>query len=97
MHGAQIEIGWWGGNAAYPRPAFFSFTYPKPVDIELASIQPDIARWDSALGEFILDYDVLRQSDNPDKDLLLFFESTYQVGAEGAKWHSDSMSSGKPV
>jgi len=97
MDDAQIEAGWWCGSAAYPRPAFFSFTYPKPVDIELVTIQPDAARWDAAMAEFLLDYDDLRQSDDPDRDLLLFFESTYQAGAERANWNPELVSSGKPV
>ena len=64
---------------------------------KLAAIQPDAARWDAAMGEFLLDYDDLRQSDDPDRDLLLFFESTYQAGAVCANWNPELVSSGKPV
>lgn len=97
MDDAQIEVGWWCGNAAYPRPAFFSFTYPKPIDIELATVQPDAARWDASMGEFLFDYDDLRRSDDPDRDLLLFFDSTYQAGAARADWSPELVSTGKPV
>ncbi len=26
----QIEVGWWPGDARYPRPAFFAFAFPGP-------------------------------------------------------------------
>lgn len=97
MDDAQVEAGWWCGNPAYPRPAFFSFTYPQPAGIEQAKIEPSAAHWNATLGEFIFDYDELRKSQDPDKDLLAFFESTYQAGAKLAGWDSRLISSGKPV
>jgi hypothetical protein len=36
MNEELIEVGWWSGSAAYPRPAFYSFTYPQPAGIEHA-------------------------------------------------------------
>ncbi|MGB6976136.1 MAG: DUF5996 family protein [Gammaproteobacteria bacterium] len=97
MNNPQIEMGWWIGSPNYPRPAYFSFTYPQPVGIEQAEIQPKVAHWDTTLGEFLLDYDDLRKSKHPEQDLLDFFESAYQAGAERAGWSSELVSSGKPV
>ena len=91
-----IEVGWWAGSAAYPKPAFYSFTYPQPSQIEGAEVSPSSARWESGMGEFLLDYDDLRQSKDPDRDLLSFFESTYQAGAERAGWDRHLVGSGKP-
>ena len=91
-----IEMGWWSGSAAYPKPAFYSFTYPQPKEIERTKISPASARWDTTMGEFLLDYDDLHQSKNPDADLLSFFESTYQAGAERAGWDPQLVGSGTP-
>ena len=96
MNEEMIEVGWWAGSAAYPKPAFYSFTYPQPKGIEQAKISPAGARWEPAMGEFLLDYDELRQSKNPDGDLLSFFESTYQAGAERAGWDPHLVGSGRP-
>ena len=57
MNEDQVESGWWPGSAAYPRPAYYSFTHPKPPRIETVDPEPAAARWDPALGEFVLDYD----------------------------------------
>ena len=96
MNEELVEVGWWAGAETYPRAAFYSFTYPQPPGIEKARICPVAARWDSAMGEFLLDYDDLRKSSNPDADLLSFFESTYQAGAELGGWDSKLVGTGKP-
>lgn len=97
MDVAQVEVGWWSGNSQYPKPAYFSFIYPQPKDIETAKIKPAAAHWDKSLSEFILDYDDLRKAKNPENDLLAFFESTYQVEAEKAGWDSHLIGTGEPV
>jgi hypothetical protein len=96
MNEELIEVGWWSGNTAYPKPAFYSFTYPQPAGIENAKVSPRGSRWDSAMGEFILDYDDLSGSKDPDGDLLSFFESTYKAGAERAGWDPSLVGSGRP-
>jgi hypothetical protein len=97
MNAELIEMGWWAGSAAYPKPAFYAFAYPQPTGIEDAPISPASARWDSTMGEFILDYDDLRKSKDPDGDLLAFFKSAYKAGAERAGWDPKLMGSGRPV
>lgn len=96
MNEELVEVGWWSGNSAYPRAAFYSFTYPQPEGIENAKVSPPRARWDSTMGEFLFDYDDLRKSRDPDGDLLSFFESTYKAGAECAGWDSTLVGSGGP-
>lgn len=92
----QIESGWWAGNDIYPKPAFFSFTYPQPSGLDKVQIKPSSAVWNSSLYEFILDYDVVRNSEDPAAILLEFFDSTYQAGAKLAGWDPKLINSGKP-
>ncbi len=96
MNAELMEMGWWSGDPAYSRPAFYSFAYPQPQGIENAKIGPDAARWDAGMGEFLLDYDELRRSSSPDEDLLAFLESTYNAGATAAGWDSRLLGSGRP-
>lgn len=96
MNAQLMEMGWWAGDPSYSKPAFYSFTYPQPQGIENAKIGPNPARWDADKGEFLLDYDDLRQSANPDRDLLVFLESTYNAGATAAGWDPGLLSSGGP-
>lgn len=96
MNEEMIETGWWAGSDAYPKAAFYSFTYPQPKGLEQAKVRPAAARWEAAMGEFLLDYDDLRKSNDRDSDLLAFFESTYQAGAELAGWDPGLVGTGKP-
>lgn len=53
----QIEVGWWPGDRRYPRPAFFGFASPAPEDFGGAILSPTAARWESHVGEYVLDWD----------------------------------------
>lgn len=96
MNAELMEMGWWPGDSSYPKPAFYSFTYPQPKGIENAKVGPNAARWDAGMDEFLLDYDDLRQSGSPDRDLLAFLESTYTAGATAADWDSGLLGGGRP-
>lgn len=93
----QIEAGWWAGSEIYPKPAFFSLAFPQPAGIENNKIQPDQAGWHDELNEFLLDYADLRQSKNPDEDLLKFFDSSYQAAADLMGWDPKLIGTGNPV
>jgi len=68
----QIEIGWWPGDARYPRPAFFAFAFPAPEGFDQAKLAPSEARWDTELGEYILDWDDVRATSDPKLTVLNF-------------------------
>lgn len=93
----QVESGWWSGNDEYPRAAYFSFLYPEQKGIDTIQVKPQAAHWDKVLGEFILDYDDLRASKNPEADLLQFLESTYEAEALKAGWDPKLINIGEPV
>lgn len=97
MDDYQFEVGWSSNNEKYLTPSFFAFTYPKPAGLEDAKVKPARAKWISAINEFILDYDDLRKSKDPEAELLLFFESTYEATANLAKWDPTLVVSGKPI
>ena len=43
-------------------------------------------RFDTKLGEFILDYDEARRADDPADTVLEFLHETYSAAANAAKW-----------
>jgi len=68
----QIEVGWWPGDARYPRPAFFAFAFPAPDGFDQATLSPTAARWDTELREYLLDWDDVRRSPDPHRAALDF-------------------------
>ncbi|HWG77545.1 MAG TPA: DUF5996 family protein [Steroidobacteraceae bacterium] len=79
------SAGFWPGNDAFPRAAFYSYAYPEPSGFRDRPVTPG-AYFEPTLGEFILPYDVLRSSAEPEPLLLDFLSSTYAAAADTAHW-----------
>ena len=66
--------------------AFYSYAYPEPDGYADAPVIPDAARYDADLGEFVLPYAAVQQTDDPDATVLGFLETTYAAAADRAGW-----------
>jgi hypothetical protein len=80
------SCGFWPGGGAIPYPAFYSYAYPQPAGFSAEQVRPDAAFYSTDLGEFILPYDAVRESESPDDTLLDFLQSTYEAAATLAAW-----------
>jgi hypothetical protein len=80
----ECSIGWWPSSDA--GPAFYSYTYPEPHGFKSAPARPAGAQYDAELGEFILPYDVVRRTADPDAATLEFFQAAYEAGADLGRW-----------
>ena len=58
------SAGFWPGNEAFPRAAFYSYAYPEPAGFRDRKITPGGA-FEPTLGEFILPYDTVAQAPRP--------------------------------
>jgi hypothetical protein len=81
----QIEVGWWPGDARYPRAAFFALAYPAPDGFEKATLAPP-ARWDSDLREYLLDWDDVRRGPEPHRAVLDFGLSAIRHACTVCGW-----------
>ena len=81
-----ISAGWWPGNEQLPEPAFYAYIYPEPVAFPNATVRPAGAYYHEQLHEFVLPYDVVRNSAHPELTLLTFLQSTYAAAADLAGW-----------
>jgi hypothetical protein len=79
------SCGFWPGAPGI-EPLFYSYAYPEPPGYPESPIAPTQAFFDSKLGEFILPYEDVRQSADPDSALLQFLQSTYEAAANCARW-----------
>jgi hypothetical protein len=80
------SAGFWPGGGAVTAPSYYSYAYPAPTGFALARVQPDAAAYDTALGEFLLPYERVRASADPDATLLAFLQSSYEAAADLALW-----------
>jgi hypothetical protein len=82
----QVAVGWWPGDGRYPRAAFFAYAYPAPDGVSDATLSPAAAHWDGTLGEFILDWDDIREAPDPYGAALEFARSAVRHGCEVCGW-----------
>lgn len=81
------SAGFWPGGAGGPGgPFFYSYAYPSPEGFADAKVGPEGARYDKDLGEFILPYEAVRASADPDATVLAFLQSSYEAAADLARW-----------
>ena len=82
-----ISAGFWPGGGDIKGAAFYAYAAPEPLGFAEASVRPASAFYHPQMHEFILMYDNVRQSASPKTILLDFLQSTYEAGANSAKWN----------
>lgn len=80
------SCGFWSGTPPVDYPAFYAYAYPEPPGFADVRVRPAGAFYNNDFREFILPYDVVRQSTTPDETLLEFLQSTYEAAADLARW-----------
>lgn len=80
------SAGFWPGGGGIDFPAFYSYAYPAPNGFSDARAAPDAAYFEKSLGEFVLPYDAVRTSGDPDETLMAFLQSTYRAAADLGGW-----------
>ena len=78
------SAGFWAGGVTAAEPFFYSYVYPEPEGFRASG--PSAGHFDETYGEFVLPYEQVRASGDPDRMLFDFFQSTYDAAADLAKW-----------
>ena len=88
MTAQEVAVGWWPGDPRHGRAAFYAYAYPPPPGYGDggAHVTPDAARWEQALGEYVLDWaDVVAEPD-PHRTALGFAHSALQYSCSACDW-----------
>jgi Family of unknown function (DUF5996) len=91
------SCGFWPGIGGFDRAAFYSYAYPEPDGFSAAPVRPDAAYYDDGLKQFILPYEAVRTSADPDRDVLAFLQTSYEACANRAGWHRKALERTQPV
>jgi hypothetical protein len=88
MHEAYSDevssAGYWPGGAE--EGVFYAYAYPHPDGYDTHPAVEAPGRWDSTLGEYVLPYHLVRQSDDPAATVRRFLEQTHRAAVETAGW-----------
>ncbi len=89
MDAQDVAVGWWPGDGRYGRAAFYAYAHPvpsTPPGFAGAALSPAAARWDSTLGEYILDWDDVRSDPDPHARALEFARSAFRHACLTCGW-----------
>lgn len=85
-----ISHGFWPGGNGF-QAAFYAYAAPEPDGFGEAKVKPEAAFYSKDVNEFFLPYEVVRQSSSPEDALMDFCQSTYEAGANLAKWDREAL------
>jgi hypothetical protein len=74
----EVTVGWWPGDPRQPQPAFYAYARPAPDGLADARLEPAQARWDTDLGEFLLDHQAVAAAQDPRGAVLAFARSAFR-------------------
>lgn len=86
MDAEEVAVGWWPGDGRYAKAAFYAYAHP-PRD-RFAGADMSSARWDAALGEYVLDWDDVRASADPHAMALDFARRVFRHACATCDWDS---------
>src|SRR5262249_50042486 len=91
------SCGFWPGSGAVKEPAFYAYAYPEPEGFQDFPIRPRQAFYSPEMKEFILRYDDVRASDQPERMLLDFCQTTYEAAAVRGGWDRENLENDYPA
>lgn len=84
------SAGFWAGGGGEGN--FYSYAYPEPDGYRDHAVEPAAAFFSEDAGQYLLGYQEVRESEDPDATLLAFLESTYDAVADnGDGWDRDAL------
>jgi hypothetical protein len=86
MDAQEVAVGWWPGDVNYGKAAFYAYAHPAPDSFSNGEISPAAARWDGGLGQYILDWDEVREGADPHAAALEFFGSVFAHACTVCEW-----------
>ena len=86
MDAQEVAVGWWPGDAKYHPAAFYAYAHPAPEAFASATLAPEGARWEPALGLYVLDWEQACASPDPHRAGLEFARSAFRHACAVCEW-----------
>ncbi|MHB8242119.1 MAG: DUF5996 family protein [Solirubrobacteraceae bacterium] len=86
MDAQEVAIGWWPGDARYGKAAFYAYAHPAPDGFSEATLEPSGARWEQELGEYVLDWQDVCESDDAQVTGMQFARSAFRHACLVCDW-----------
>ncbi|WP_139417239.1 DUF5996 family protein [Agromyces laixinhei] len=84
-----FSCGFWPGGGE--EGAFYAYAYPEPDGFADYRVGPDAAYYSAENGQFLLPYEAVAATDDPDRTVLEFLHSAYRAAAVHGDWDRDTL------
>jgi hypothetical protein len=86
MDAQEVAVGWWPGDERYGKAAFYAYAHPAQEGFADATLPPAATRWDDALGEYVLDWDQVRDAPDAHGLALEFARAAFRHFCAVCEW-----------
>jgi hypothetical protein len=86
-----VSAGWWTGSGSLNAPAFYAYAAPAPDGYYSSLNISKPAFYSQEFQEYVLLYDDVRSSTEPERVLMDFLQQTYEVAANLGKWDREML------
>lgn len=83
--------GDWPLGGRMPEAVYYAYVVPAQPAFASARVEPPQARFDAGFGEFLLPYEAVRTSADPDATLRAFLDSTWRAAAQAGGWDLEAL------
>ncbi|HKG63175.1 MAG TPA: DUF5996 family protein [Solirubrobacteraceae bacterium] len=86
MDSQEVAVGWWPGDPRHDGAAFYAYAHPAPEGFAGARLEPAAARWDDALGEYVLEWADAVATGDPHAAGVAFARSAFRHACLVCDW-----------
>jgi hypothetical protein len=86
MDAQEVAVGWWPGDARYPKAAFYAYAHPAPSSFAGTELGVPGARWEEDMGLYVLDWDDVIAGDDPRATALAFVRAAFRHACLVCGW-----------
>ena len=91
-----LNVGFYPGDEANPRPMFYGYIYPQPAGCATIELGVPDAFWSQQLGEWLLPYDAVRAAADSRATIVAFLDALYRTCGSAAGWDAQALSYARP-
>jgi len=92
----HLNAGFWPGDDTAPA-AFYAYLVPQYPDCATAPVYPESAGWVQEMGEWMMPYESVRTSENPEELIGAFLDSIYAFAQTQPGWETDRYTYVRPL
>jgi hypothetical protein len=84
MDAQEVAVGWWPGDSRHAEAAFYAYAHPAVEGLDSATLSA--GRWDSALGEYVLDWAEVGATADPHAVAVEFARAVFRHACAVCGW-----------